>query len=230
MYAAKLLSIGISMLSIQATTACNPSSANSSGGFVPGTDGPGPAATLGYAINHIGLATHNLTRLKDFYINTLGMRTLFDAQFTPEYTVTYLGYPQAGRNGTGFQTGAEMLALKNNMYGLLEITQFNVSEAKLLPTTVQTNTFSHIGLIVPDVVKAQKYLKSKGARILKEAGVPLNSTTGAIANAYDMGAAAGAHLAAKERFLKVQGAVGVQEFLMVADPDGNLIEIQGQDW
>ncbi|KAH8698660.1 hypothetical protein BGW36DRAFT_376566 [Talaromyces proteolyticus] len=167
--------------------------------------------------------------MKDFYVNILGMRTLFDAYVTPEYTVTYLGFAQGGRNGTGFQSGADMTAEKNNLYGLIELQQFNVSDDTLLASTKRSNTFGHVGLIVPDVVKAQEYFESKDIPILKKVNVPLSEFTGVIPNAYGLGEYAGAHIEAKKRLLKAQGLIGLEMFLMIADPDGNLIEIQQQD-
>ncbi|KAJ9491326.1 hypothetical protein VN97_g1935 [Penicillium thymicola] len=36
--------------------------------------------------------------MKNFYENILGKRNIFDAQVTAEYSVTYMGYSQGGRN------------------------------------------------------------------------------------------------------------------------------------
>ncbi|QKX54152.1 uncharacterized protein TRUGW13939_01236 [Talaromyces rugulosus] len=228
----KLLRFCLTFLSIHLSIACNPSQGNStdpSNPFVIGTDGPAPPATVGYAFNHIGLVTTHLSEMKDFYVNVLGMRTLFDAYITPEYTVTYMGYAQGGRNGTGFQSGADMMAEKNNLYGLVELQQFNVSDDHLLASTKRSNTFGHVGLIVPDVLKAQEYFESKGVPILKKVNVPLSELTGVIPNAYGLGKYAGAHIEAKKALLKAQGLIGIEMFLLIADPDGNLIEIQQQD-
>jgi lactoylglutathione lyase len=37
------------------------------------------------------------------------------------------------------------------------------------------------------------------------------------------------HFAAKKALLDAQGLIGLESFLMIADPDGNLVEIQQQD-
>ncbi|KAJ5090366.1 Glyoxalase/Bleomycin resistance protein/Dihydroxybiphenyl dioxygenase [Penicillium argentinense] len=197
--------------------------------IVPGTDGPAPAATLGYAINHFGLTTTNLKAMKHFYGDILGMRLLFDAHVTPEYTVTYLGYAQGGRNGTGFQTGAELARDKNNLSGLLELVQFNVSEDHLVASTRRSNTFSHIGLIVPDIAKTQEYLEGHGVKILKRYQAPVAQFTGPLQNAFGIGEFAGAHIAAKKALIKAQSLIGLEMLLMVEDPDGNMVEIQQQD-
>lgn len=216
---------------IQTTNACNPTRRDIDGSdtFIIGNDGPAPAATLGFATNHIGLVTTRLAQMKDFYREVLGMRLLFDAHITPEYTVTYLGYSQGGRNGTGFQSGAELAAAKNNLWGLLELQQFNVSDDRLIASTERTNTFGHVGLVVPDIVKAEEWFRSKDVNILKSVSEPLKDYTGPVPNAFGLGEFAGLHLAAKKALIDAQGLIGLDHFLMIADPDGNLIEIQQQD-
>jgi lactoylglutathione lyase len=227
------LTILLSLLAVQ-TNACNPTRRSTTdetttNPFTFGTDGPAPPQTLGYALNHIGLITNNLTAMKAFYGNILGMRLLFDATLTPEYTVTYMGYAQGGRNGTGFQTGSEMTMSKNNMYGLLEIVEFSVSDDRVVSSTERTNTFSHVGLIVPDVREAQSYLEVEGVEILKGVGVPVEAFEGAVPNALGVGEFAGVHLEAKRRLAEAQGLIGWEDFLLIRDPDGNLVEIQQQD-
>lgn len=140
-----------------------------------------------------------------------------------------MGYAQGGRNGTGFQTGAEMAVAKNNMYGLLELVQFNVSDDRLIASTERTNTFGHVGLVVPDVVEAQKYLEAQGVAILKRVGEAVEDFTGPVPNSMGIGEFAGLHLAAKRALVKAQGLIGFEMFLMVTDPDGNVVEIQQQD-
>lgn len=221
----------LALLLASCAHACSP---RSDGGepnspFVIGNDGPAPAETLGYAINHLGLLTTNLEAMKHFYGDILGMRLLFDAHVTPEYTVTYMGYAQGGRNGTGFQTGAELFRDKNNLYGLLELVQFNVSDDHLVASTKRTNTFSHVGLIVPDIAKTQAYLEEHGVTILKRFEKPVTEMTGPLQNAFGIGEFAGAHVAAKQALIKAQSLIGLEMLLMVEDPDGNMVEIQQQD-
>ncbi|CAG7941776.1 unnamed protein product [Penicillium salamii] len=226
------LQIPLYLLTIlNAATACNPTQRDISGSetFIIGTDGPAPTATLGFALNHIGLVTTNLAEMKTFYGEILGMRLLFDAHITPEYTVTYMGYAQGGRNGTGFQSGAELAASKNNLWGLLELQQFNVSDDRLVASTERTNTFGHVGLVVPDVLKAEEWFRGRGVRILKSVTEPLGEVTGPVPNAFGLGEAAGLHLKAKKALIDAQGVIGLDRFLMIADPDGNLVEIQQQD-
>lgn len=113
----KIFQCFVAFGSLHYAHACSPRSdaESSDNPFVIGNDGPAPEATLSYAINHFGLLTTNLDAMKNFYGNILGMRHIFDAHVTPEYTVTYMGYAQGGRNGTGFQSGAELARDKNNV-------------------------------------------------------------------------------------------------------------------
>jgi hypothetical protein len=37
------------------------------------------------------------------------------------------------------------------------------------------------------------------------------------------------HLEAKRRLAEAQGLIGWEDFLLIRDPDGNLVEIQQQD-
>lgn len=231
MYYESLLPACLALLLASCAHACSPrsDSGDPNNPIVVGNDEPAPAETLGYAINHFGLLTTNLAAMKYFYGNILGMRLLFDAHVTPEYTVTYLGYAQGGRNGTGFQSGAELARDKNNLYGLLELVQFNVSDDHLVASTKRTNTFSHVGLIVPDIAKTQTYLEEHGVTILKKYGRPVTEMTGPLQNAFGIGEYAGAHIAAKQALIKAQGTIGIELLLMVEDPDGNMVEIQQQD-
>ncbi|KAL3473509.1 hypothetical protein BJX99DRAFT_197580 [Aspergillus californicus] len=228
MLVTKLL-LGLSM-AVQWASACGPTDDDPTGGlFQVGEDGPAPPETLGYFINHVGLLTTNLDRLKHFYGDILGMRLIFDVQLTPEFTITYMGHTQGGRNGTGFQTGAELNRDKNNLAGLLEIVTFNVSDDTLLGSLNRTNTFGHIGLIVPDIVAAQDYLDSQGVEIVKRFGEPIKTFTGPVNNAFGIGEFAGVHLAAKQALMDAQGLIGLPLLMMIADPDGNLVEIQQQE-
>lgn len=231
MHCTSLIPGCLALLLASCAQACSPrsNSGDPKTPFVVGNDGPAPGATLGYAINHIGLLTTNLEAMKHFHGNILGMRLLFDAHVTPEYTVTYMGYAQGGRNGTGFQSGAELSRDKNNLYGILELVQFKVSDDHLVASTKRTNTFSHVGLIVADIAKAQTYLQKNGVKILKEFGKPVTEMTGPLQNAFGIGEYAGAHITAKQALIKAQGLIGLEYLVMVEDPDVNMVEIQQQE-
>lgn len=84
-------------------------------------------------------------------------------------------------------------------------------------------------MIVPDINKTQSYLEHHGVEILKPVGEAIKTFTGPINNAYNLGQYAGAHIAAKKALIKAQGIIGIPLMLLVADPDGNLVEIQQQE-
>ena len=165
-------------IAAQYTHACNletrqdDTTATTDGFFTIGTDGPAYPETLGFFLNHLSLIVFNLTASKEFYGNVLGMRHIFTAQLSPHYSVTHMGHAQGGRNGTGFQTGEELLRDKNNAAGLLEF-QFlddTADQEERLANTRRANTFSHLGLIVPSLEKAQEWFDSHGVNVTKRIG------------------------------------------------------------
>lgn len=228
---AYLLTTGLA-LAAQVTHACNlkarqESSGNSSDFFTVGSDPPADPETLGFSLNHLSLIVSNLTASKTFYGDVLGMRHLFTAHLSPHYSITYMGHASGGRNGTGYQTGAELLRDKNNAAGLLEF-QFLDNAADVderLASTRRANTFSHIGLIVPSLEKAQERFERHGVNITKRIGVPGDGAEGVL-NALGLGAAALTD--EEERALVSEGQllVGFPQLLVIEDPDGNMIEVQ----
>lgn len=113
-----------------------------------GIDGPADPATASYFINHVGFVVSNLTATRDWYGEVLGMRHVFTVDLSSEYSskftvfgkgngtvlkncvnfevVMYMAHSQAGRNGRGYQTGAELERNKNNLGGLVEFVYYKV--------------------------------------------------------------------------------------------------------
>lgn len=198
-------------------------------GMTVGSDGPADGATRGYWVNHVGFNVHNLTESKDFYGNVLGLREIFTIQYTPNFSMTYMGYPQGGRNGTGFQTGEQMLRDKNQMGGLVKLFYFAVPDTLPVASTEQTNTFSNIGLIVPDIQATQDRLEKHGAKIVKRLGETTIPLDGPIANAMNIGPASTTNITEGEALIEGLQTTFFESVLFVEDPDGNLIEILAQD-
>jgi len=98
-----------------------------------------------------------------------------------------MGYPQGGRNGAGFQTGAEMLKDKNQMGGLVKLFYFAEPGTFPVASTRRTNIFSNIGLIVPDIQATQDRLEAYGAHIVRRLGETTIPLDGDIANAMNIG-------------------------------------------
>ncbi|KAF2095753.1 hypothetical protein NA57DRAFT_59732 [Rhizodiscina lignyota] len=204
------------------TQACNPKNAPSDM-LTIGDDGPADPETLGYTLNHFGLIANNITAMMDFYGDVLGMRHIFTFHCSKDYDVVYMGYSHGGKNGTGFQTGDELFAEKTNIEGLVEFVVLKDSPTKNPASTSKTNTFSHIGLVVPDIKKTQARLQQYEVKIIKAVGQDAE-TPGPVANAYGLGG----DIAKARAALAGIDIIGFKNFILAEDPDGNLVEIQQQ--
>jgi lactoylglutathione lyase len=198
-------------------------------GMTVGSDGPADEATRSYWVNHLGFNVRNLAESKNFYGNVLGLREIFTIQYTPNFSMTYMGYPQGGRNGTGFQSGEKMLRDKNQMGGLIKLFYFAIPASLPVASTERTNTFSNIGLIVPDIQATQDRLEKHGAKIVKRLGEKTISLDGPIANAMNIGPASTSDTTEGEALVEGLQTTFFESVLFVEDPDGNLIEILEQD-
>lgn len=218
---------GCLALAIHGVHACSLESRQDSSDFLKiGNDGPADEETIGFNINHLSLIVRNLTASQEFYSKVLGLRHIFTAQLTPSYSVTYMGHAHGGKNGTGYQTGQELLREKNNAGGLLEFQYFQNSEDEgITATTVRPNTFSHIGLIVPSLEKAQARMEKFGVKITKRIGQSAEGIK-SVENALGFGDFATKNQTERDLLVKGQELVGFAQLLTVEDPDGNMIEIQ----
>lgn len=211
--------------------ACNHNS--SSPAFEVGTDGPADAETLGYTLNHFALNVNNLSESIQFYCEVLGMRHVFMYHLTEDYTFAYVGYSHGGKNGTGYQTGEELYRTKQNIEGLLELQQLGSTKTSSccnaaschsdwIASTKHVNTFSHIGLIVPDIQETQRRLEKYGVKIWKEFGVDVQDDNPA-------GTAFGFQQVSRKIAAKAAlglNSIGLNNFILASDPDGNVLEIQ----
>ena len=215
------------LLSIPSAYACALEARQDNAEFLTiGQDGPADQETLGYYLNHLSLIVSNLTASVEFYGNVLGMRHIFTAQLSPSYSVTYMGHAQGGRNGTGYQTGEELLRDKNNAGGLLEFQYFaNSGNKNSTATTERPNTFSHIGLIVPSLEKAQERMEKYGVKISKRIGQSAEGIA-AVENAFGFGEYVTTNQTERDLLLKGQESIGFAQLLAIEDPDGNMIEVQ----
>lgn len=137
-----------------------------------------------------------------------------------------MGFSHGGKNGTGYQTGEELYSEKNNIEGLIEILAQSNTSAPFEPSTKTPNTFSHIGLIVPDIYAAQSRMEKHGVPILKKVGSPIKwGSEAAAAFGFNK-----AHATVQEARAALEGiaTIGFDAFLIIKDPDGNMIEVQQQ--
>lgn len=213
--------------------ACDPRNAQGTDGEMPpltlGPDEPADPATLGYFINHFSLNVQNLTASINFYTSVFGIRHIFTMEASEHLSIAYLGHSQGGRNGTGYQTTDEINREKNNNAGLIELIFLDV-DREIPPSSEKSNTFGHIGVVVPDVEAAQARLEGlPEIEFLKKVGEP-TPTEGKIADSQGFYPEAWAQLAEEEQkaIEKIVSAVNLR-FIYITDPDGNIVEIQPQD-
>lgn len=209
---------------LRPSSACSPQ-ANIEGTspLVIGNDGPADPATLGYTLNHLALVVNNIQATRHFYGDILGMRHIFTFHATDSYDITYMGYSQGGKNGTGFQTGEELLRQQKNSQGLIEFLHHRNTSSTFPSSTTSLNTFSHVGLMVPNITQAQARMDQFGVTVLKRLGEDLKPGS-EVAQAYGVEGSAEQEMAVTEGI----EAIGFAYFLLVSDPDGNIVEIQQQ--
>ena len=233
----KTLSIATSLALAQLFNpilSCDPRSLNETPGMPPiefGTDEPSDPATTGYFINHFSLNVKNLTASLDFYSGVFGLRHIFTVQASEHLSVAYMGHAQGGRNGTGYQTTEEINREKNNNAGLLEMIYLAIPGREDIPASSdKTNTFGHIGMVVPDIEATQARLESIPSVSIHKRYGEATPSEGPIANANGFPPSAWEQIGAEERKVIEQVLSAINErFIYVEDPDGNIIEIQPQD-
>ncbi|KAH7253519.1 uncharacterized protein BKA55DRAFT_510966 [Fusarium redolens] len=200
---------------------------------VLGTDEPADWATTGYFINHFAISTRNLTASVDFYSRVLGFRKMFTLHVSKTYSITYLAHAHGGKNGTGYQTALELNREKNNAQGLLEIYYLDIPTKNIESSSQHPNTFAHIGLVVPDAKAIQERLETMSdVKIVKKYGEKFTELTTdlAVGPAVGLPPAVVSQLSLEEREAIIQGlGPSVDPLIFIVDPDGNFIEIQGQE-
>ncbi|EPE36506.1 Glyoxalase/Bleomycin resistance protein/Dihydroxybiphenyl dioxygenase [Glarea lozoyensis ATCC 20868] len=189
--------------------------------IIPGTDGPADSETLGYTLNHHAILVSNLTNTRKFYGDVLGMRHVFTFRLNPQWSFMFLGHAQGGKNGTGFQDAATIEMEMRNREGLLEFLSYEGAT----PPPTQTrphSSFSHLGLVVPNILAAQARMEAKGVTIVKRVGDAAHAES-VIPAAFGF--------PDKDAFQEASPGLqmlGFDGVLIIADPDGNLLEVMQQ--
>ncbi|KAK7193445.1 hypothetical protein DPSP01_000008 [Paraphaeosphaeria sporulosa] len=93
------------------------------------------------------------------------------------------------------------------------------------------NTFSHFGIVVPDVEKAESRIGDAGGRIVNRVGKEVDISDDALANAYGLRVEAIGELDEGELEAVVEAfngdrKTGAIQSAFAEDPDGNLVEVQ----
>lgn len=190
-------------------------------GVIIGSDGPADEETQGFYIYHAGLNVCNLTASMELYGKVLGMRHMFTLQYTPNFSMAYMGFSQGRRNGTGYQTGPELLRDKNNRGGMVKLFYFDKSEEILAASTERTYTFANLGLVVPDIQVAQDRMDKKGVKTIKRLGAKTAAFYSALANATNVGPQSTDSPAEVDALIKGQLTTDVERIIFVLNSDLN---------
>ncbi|OOF99479.1 hypothetical protein ASPCADRAFT_203253 [Aspergillus carbonarius ITEM 5010] len=213
--------------------------------YLPGghnTDAPlSPTSpTTHYHLNHFMLRTRDPTRTLHFYINLMGMRTVFTMNAGP-FTIYYLGYPSTPDDRADLPAWASRVSnipTLTRTPGLLEFYHIHGTEKENDDSTQSGNQgeggfrvctgneppnlgFGHLGFSVPDVREAVERLRGQGVSVVKELGdfsrrsVPLSR--------WEAGRGWGVG-ELTEGFENIWGRIAC-----VGDPDGYWVELVPQD-
>lgn len=194
----------------------------------PGDETPSDLATTAYSINHLGINVRNATESINWYTKAFGLRLMFTVHLSEHFTISYMGHSSGGRNGTGYQTSAEMNRHKNNMEGLIELISLNYPNWNLPSGITVPNTFSHIGMVVPNATDTYERLKAMDANIIKPPGETFK-LEGPFADGTGFTQARDA-ISQEEIDLIMLSLVPINTpKMLVADPDGNVVEVQDQE-
>lgn len=149
--------------------------------FLPGghnTDPPLPPSdpTTGYKLNHFMLRIRDPRPSLHFYIDLMGMRTVFTMNAGP-MTIYYLGYPPDDKRENLPAWAAETAISKTltRTLGLLELYHVHGSERRE-PGYISTGNqpphlgFGHLGFTVPDVGATVERLRREGVKVVKDVG------------------------------------------------------------
>lgn len=132
--------------------------------------------TIGYKFNHVMVRIRDPARSLHFYIDLMGMRTVFTMNTGP-FTIYYLGYPQTAAHRADLPTyGEDTLAALPHTLGLFELYHIHGSENEPEDYYSTGNTpphlgLGHLGFSVPDVPAALDRLRSHGVEVIKDLGV-----------------------------------------------------------
>ncbi|WAO91428.1 Lactoylglutathione lyase [Fusarium falciforme] len=189
--------------------------------------------TIGYRLNHTMLRIRDPRKSLHFYINLMGMRTVFAMNIGP-VNAWYLGYPKTSEHQADLKKfGEETVQNLRQFEGLLELGHIKGSENQ--PEGYYQNGndppnlgFGHLGFTVPDVPAALKRLKDNGVEVVKDLGEATTRASISITKwenehgigVEEEGTDTEIHSTFKEMYKNVA---------YVKDPDGYLIELIPQN-
>jgi lactoylglutathione lyase len=132
--------------------------------------------STGFKFNHMMMRIRDPAKSLHFYIDLMGMRTVFTINTGP-FTIYYLGYPQTEVHRADLRAfGEDTLPNLTHTLGLLELYHVHGSE-KMPDDYYSTGNaaphlgLGHLGFSVPDVPAALAHLTAHGVKIIKDLGV-----------------------------------------------------------
>lgn len=162
------------------------SSPSQVGDFLPGGNHTDPALsennpTAGFKLNHFMLRIRDPKRSLRFYIDLMGMRTVFTMNAGP-WTIYYLGYPTTPEDRADLPAWSAKVAdppTLTQTLGLLELYHIHGSEKSTSDGGYEMSTgnappnlgFGHLGFTVPDVPATVERLRKESVPVLKDLGV-----------------------------------------------------------
>ncbi|KEZ45047.1 Lactoylglutathione lyase [Scedosporium apiospermum] len=133
--------------------------------------------TVGYRLTHFMLRIRDPRSTLHFYIDLMGMRTIFTTNTGP-FTIYYLAYPQTPAHRADpsvFSRDMIPHSVLSRTLGLLELCHYHGSENQPTSYISNGNTpphlgFNHLGFTVPNVKSAVDRLREQGVKIVKDIG------------------------------------------------------------
>ncbi|KUL86688.1 hypothetical protein ZTR_03078 [Talaromyces verruculosus] len=139
-----------------------------------------PNTTQGFHLNHLMLRIRDPSESLHFYIDLMGLRTVF-AMNTGPCSIYYLGHPQTDAERADPKLYAQNTVSNDVLTatkGLIELVHIHGTENlpkeeyKLHNGNVAPFLgFGHVGFTVPDVPTALERLRESGVKVLKDVGV-----------------------------------------------------------
>ncbi|PYH94211.1 lactoylglutathione lyase [Aspergillus ellipticus CBS 707.79] len=211
---------------------------------------PTTSPTASYHLNHLMLRTTDPPATLNFYINLMGMRTVFAMNAGP-FTMWYLGYPPPGvSSAEEIRAWAERVAHIPTLTGTLGLLEFYYMHPCLSPSfsggeggegggedtphaeeeeregRISTGNnpphlgFGHLGFTVPDAGAAVERLRAAGVTVVKEVGEKSKESVPVSDWEVERGLAVGELEGGFERIWEKIGCV--------VDPNGYMVELVPQ--
>ncbi|KAI1628717.1 lactoylglutathione lyase [Exophiala viscosa] len=188
--------------------------------------------TMGYKLNHFMLRIRDPKKSMHFYLDLMGMRTVFNMNVGP-FTIYYLGYPQTDEHRANpEQFGGETAMKLQHTLGLLELYHVHGSEKQDEGYYQTGNTppnlgFGHLGFTVPNVPEALERLKKAGVEVVKDLGVCTRESIPI--SEWENERGVGVEVKGTESEIHKEYAKVFEKIAFVRDPDGYIVELVPQN-